>query len=122
MNCDWVQQNITLYLYNELADDAHHELEQHVTRCTDCAAELAAQQQFQTAMSVLPVEEVSPSFLAAARMKLQESLEQVQPHRAWYHRLAFDPQRGCGRCGSRRRWHRSSLWLDLAAASAPCIR
>ena len=22
MNCDWVQQNITLYLYNELADDA----------------------------------------------------------------------------------------------------
>ena len=42
-------------------------------------------------MSVLPVEEVSPSFLTAARMKLQESLEQVQPHRAWYHRLAFDP-------------------------------
>ena len=42
-------------------------------------------------MSVLPVEEVSPSFLAAARMKLQESLEQVQPHRAWYHRFSFDP-------------------------------
>jgi HEAT repeat protein/putative zinc finger protein len=91
MNCDWVQQNITLYLYNELADDARHELEQHVARCSSCAAELSAQQQFQTAMSVLPVEEVSPSFLTAARMKLQESLEQVQPHRAWYHRLAFDP-------------------------------
>ena len=91
MNCEWVQQNITLYLYNELADDARHELEQHIGRCPACAAELAAQQQFQTAMSALPVEEVSPSFLAAARMKLQESLEQVQPHRAWYHRLAFDP-------------------------------
>jgi anti-sigma factor RsiW len=91
MNCDWVQQNITLYLYNELADDARHELEQHVARCTDCTAELSAQQQFQSAMSVLPVEEVSPSFLTAARMKLQESLEQVQPHRAWYHRFSFDP-------------------------------
>jgi len=91
MNCDWVQQNITLYLYSELADDARHEVEQHVSRCAACAAELAAQQQFQSAMSILPVEEVSPSFLASARMRLQESLEQVQPHRAWYHRLAFDP-------------------------------
>jgi len=91
MNCDWVRQNITLYLYNELADDARHELEQHIARCSSCAAELAEQQQFQTAMNVLPVEEVSPNFLTAARMRLQESLEQVQPHRAWYHRLAFDP-------------------------------
>ncbi len=91
MNCDWVQQNITLYLYSELADDARHELEQHVARCTACAGELSAQQQFQSAMSSLPVEEVSPSFLTAARMKLQESLETVQPHRAWYHRFAFDP-------------------------------
>ena len=40
MNCEWVQQNIALYLYNELADDARHELEQHLQRCTDCAAEL----------------------------------------------------------------------------------
>jgi HEAT repeats/Putative zinc-finger len=91
MNCDWVQQNVNLYLYNELADDARHEVEQHIARCTSCAAELADQQQFQTAMSMLPVDEVSPSFLTAARMKLQESLEQVEPHRAWYHRLAFDP-------------------------------
>ena len=26
MNCDWVQENIPLYLYNELADDARHGL------------------------------------------------------------------------------------------------
>ena len=35
MNCDWVQQNVSLYLYNELADDARHELEQHIQRCKD---------------------------------------------------------------------------------------
>jgi len=91
MNCEWVQQNIALYLYNELADDARHELEQHIGRCKACASELAEQKQFQMAMSSLPVEEVSPSFLAAARMRLQEELEQMKPHRAWYHRLAFDP-------------------------------
>jgi anti-sigma factor RsiW len=91
MNCDWVQENICLYLYNELADDERHELEQHLRRCTSCAGEMAAQQEFQTQMSVLPVEEPSASFLASARMRLQESLETVEQRRAWYHRLAFDP-------------------------------
>ena len=75
MNCEWVQQNIALYLYDELADDARHELEQHIRRCQDCAAELAAQQEFQEQMNALPVEEPSASFLAAARMRLQEALE-----------------------------------------------
>jgi hypothetical protein len=91
MNCDWVQQNISLYLYNELADDARHELEQHLHRCKNCAAELASQQEFQAQMNVLPVEEPSASFLASARMKLQEALETAEQHRAWYHRFAFDP-------------------------------
>jgi len=91
MNCDWVQQNISLYLYNELADDARHELEQHIQRCKDCAAELAAQQEFQAQMNALPVEEPSASFLASARMRLQEALETAEQHRAWYHRFTFDP-------------------------------
>jgi hypothetical protein len=91
MNCDWVQQNITLYLYGELADDARHELEQHLAHCQACAAELADQREFQTRMSALPVEEPSASFLAASRMRLQEALEQTSPHRAWYQKLAFDP-------------------------------
>lgn len=91
MNCEWVQENITLYLYSELADDRRHELEQHLTRCHACSAELEQQKAFQLEMNALPVEDISPNFLAASRMRLQEALEQVQPHRAWYHRLAFDP-------------------------------
>src|SRR5271166_2826723 len=91
MNCDWVQQNTVLYLYDELADDARHELEQHIRRCQDCAAELAAQEEFQEQMNVLPVEEPSASFLAASRMRLQEALETTEQNRAWYHRFAFDP-------------------------------
>jgi len=91
MNCDWVQQNVSLYLYNELADDARHELEQHIQRCKACAAELAAQQEFQEQMNALPVEEPSASFLASARMRLQEALETTEQNRAWYHRFVFDP-------------------------------
>ena len=91
MNCEWVRQNVTLYLYGELADDAQHELEQHVARCQTCAAELAEQREFQEQMSALPVEEPTASFLAASRMRLQEALEHEHPQRAWYQRLAFDP-------------------------------
>ncbi len=91
MNCDWVQENVTLYLYHELADDARHEVEQHMARCAKCAAELAEQRAFQTQLSALPVVEPSPSFLAASRMRLQEALESVEPHRSWYHRFVFDP-------------------------------
>ncbi len=91
MNCDWVQQNVSLYLYHELADDARHELEQHIQRCPACAAELTAQQEFQAQMNVLPVEEPSASFLAAARMRLQEELEHTEQRRAWYDRFAFEP-------------------------------
>jgi len=91
MNCEWVRQNITLHLYGELADDARHELEQHVARCQACATELAEQQEFQAQMNALAVEEPSASFLAASRMRLQEALEQTSPQRAWYQRLAFDP-------------------------------
>ena len=40
MKCEWVQENILLHIYNELADDARYELEQHLGRCTDCASEL----------------------------------------------------------------------------------
>ena len=48
-----------------------------MARCQSCAAELAEQREFQAQMNVLPVEEPSASFLAAARMRLQESLEQT---------------------------------------------
>ena len=43
MKCEWVRENIVLQVYGELADDARHELEQHVVRCADCAAELKAE-------------------------------------------------------------------------------
>lgn len=90
MKCEWVRNNVLLYVYNELADDARYELEQHVGRCANCAAELQATKQFQTAFSELPVEEPSPNLVAASRMRLQEALETAEQGGFWQ-RLTFDP-------------------------------
>jgi anti-sigma factor RsiW len=89
MNCDWVRENIALYLYNELADDAHHELEGHAERCPECAAELQAMRVFHGEMSELPQPEVTPNLLASARIQLSAALETVQPRRGW--RWSLDP-------------------------------
>jgi Putative zinc-finger len=90
MNCDWVQQNVTLYLYNELGDDARHEVEAHMMRCKDCAAELESAKSFQALMSELPAPEVTPNLLAASRMRLQESLEHAEQLHGW-RRFILDP-------------------------------
>ena len=90
MKCEWVRENITLHIYGELADDARHELEQHVARCADCAAELKAEQEFHALLSEDRVAEPTPNLLAASRMRLQEALETAEQSGFW-HRLAFDP-------------------------------
>jgi hypothetical protein len=90
MKCEWVQQNLVLYVYDELADDARYELEQHVARCADCAAELKANQAFHARLSQLPVQEPSPNLLTASRMRLQESLETAEQGGFWQ-KLTFDP-------------------------------
>src|ERR1700691_6598743 len=95
MNCDWVRQNIALQVYGELADDARHELEQHVERCADCAAELKAEQEFHALLSQELAADPTPNLLAASRMRLQEGLETAEQGRFW-HRLAFDPANWLG--------------------------
>ena len=90
MKCEWVQQNVLLYVYDELPDDARHELEQHVARCKDCAAEFESVKDFRADLAQFPVREPHPSFLAASRMRLQEGLESAEQG-GWWSRLIFDP-------------------------------
>ncbi len=90
MKCEWVKDNILLYVYNELADDARYELEQHLNRCPECAAELKATRKFHVTLSSLPVDEPTPNLLAASRMRLQEALETAEQGGLWQ-RLMFDP-------------------------------
>lgn len=90
MKCEWVRENIVLQVYGELADDARHELEQHVSRCADCAAELKAEQEFHALLAQSQAVDPSPNLLAASRMRLQEALETAQQG-SFFSRLAFDP-------------------------------
>jgi anti-sigma factor RsiW len=90
MKCEWVRENIVLFVYNELADDTRYELEQHVARCGECMAELKAVRKFHATLSSLPVEDPSPNLLAASRMRLEEALETAEQGGLWQ-RLAFDP-------------------------------
>jgi hypothetical protein len=90
MKCEWVQENILLFIYNELPDDARYELEQHLARCTDCAAQLKVSRQFHATLSQFPVEEPSPNLVASSRMRLQESLETTEQGGFWQ-RLIFEP-------------------------------
>jgi hypothetical protein len=90
MKCEWVKENVLLYVYNELPDDARYELEQHLARCADCSVELKTTRKFHAMLSELPVEEPSPNLVAASRMQLQEALETAEQGRFW-HRLIFDP-------------------------------
>src|SRR5205807_8645620 len=90
MKCEWVRENIVLEVYGELADDARHELEQHVARCTDCAAELKAEQAFHALLAQDRAGDPSANLVAASRMRLQEALETAKQG-SFFSRLAFDP-------------------------------
>src|SRR5271169_1945540 len=90
MKCEWVQQNILFYVYNELEDDARYEVEQHLARCPECAGELKTARNFHTVMSQNAVMEPTPNLLAASRMRLQEALETTS-HGGFLRRLIFEP-------------------------------
>jgi HEAT repeat protein/putative zinc finger protein len=102
MTCDWTRENVVFYIYGELADDAKFEFEQHVRHCLGCRRDLDAALEFKENMAALPTKEISPSFLAANRMQLQESLEHAEQSRnifssfvfdaaSWFHQLKLAP-------------------------------
>src|SRR5438067_4583492 len=83
MNCEYAKANAVLYCYDELADDARFELEQHLQRCKPCKAEIDAVRQLQATLTEAPLLEPTPNLLAASRMRLQEALETAEQKRGW---------------------------------------
>jgi HEAT repeats len=90
MNCDWAKENIVLYIYDELADDARFEFERHVQRCIPCHADLESAREFKHNLAELPAPEVSPNFLTSNRMELQEALEHAEQARSGWGMFVFD--------------------------------
>ncbi len=90
MNCEWAKQQIALYIYDELPDDARYELEQHLAHCGKCAGELKDSQKLHGEFSAFSVQDPSTALLSSSRMRLQEALEDARQGGFW-HKLAFDP-------------------------------
>ncbi len=90
MKCDWTKENLVLYIYDELADDAKFEIENHIRGCIACREELESAKALKHDISAMPVLEVSPNLLAASRMQLQESLEHAEQNRSAWGMFIFD--------------------------------
>jgi hypothetical protein len=99
MNCQMAQEDIVLAVFGELPDDRAHQLEQHLTQCERCRQEMEAVSGLQKAMSVLPVEEPSPSLLARTRLRLDEALDTL-PHAGFLVKRWQSFRRGFGRLQS----------------------
>ena len=90
MKCEWVRENIVLEVYGELADDARHELEQHVARCARLRSRTEGGARVSRAAGADRATEPSPNLVASSRMRLQEALETAKQG-SFFSRLAFDP-------------------------------
>ena len=101
MNCDYVKENALLLVYDELGDDVRFEMEQHLTRCAGCKAQVESARNFKLAMNAVPPAEPAPNLLAASRMRLQEALETAEQRRGlgrftfdlvgWLRAVSFSP-------------------------------
>ena len=89
MTCDWIKENVVLYIYDELADDAKYEFEQHTRQCLACKQEVESALSFKESLAEEPMAEVSPNLLVASRLKLQEALEETHQAHGWG-RFVFD--------------------------------
>src|SRR5579872_3245706 len=89
MKCDWVKNNATLYIYDELEDADRFALEHHLGECAECRAEVDSHREILSLMAQREMPEPSLTMLSASRMRLQESLEHEKPLR-WWRNIPFD--------------------------------
>jgi hypothetical protein len=90
MKCEWTKENVVLYMYDELPDDAKFEFMHHIQHCVECKQELESAQAFKEAMAAAPLPEVSANLLASTRMQLQEALEHAEQNRSFWGMFIFD--------------------------------
>ena len=86
MNCDVAHERIVTAAYGELSDELIHELDRHLTGCTQCQSEREQVVALKVLADAHPVIEPGPNLVARARLRLDEALDALPPKR-WYERL-----------------------------------
>jgi hypothetical protein len=94
MSCDWVQGNITLYLYHELSEAEQDQLEEHADSCESCGRALAQERRFLQTLSSRPAAAAPDSLLAECRHDLMRSVYHAEQsgHRSRAGLLSWWPE------------------------------
>ncbi|MBS1824273.1 MAG: HEAT repeat domain-containing protein [Acidobacteria bacterium] len=85
MNCEAAKQDFTLYLYGELEFEQEEQIEQHLSQCGSCQAELESMRAFHAAMDQQETEP-SPELLVACRRELRSrttAMRQAEQNTLW---------------------------------------
>jgi anti-sigma factor RsiW len=86
MNCELAHERIVTAAYGELSDELVHELDRHLTGCTQCQSESEQVVALKVLADAHPVIEPGPNLVARARLRLDEALDALPP-KQWYERL-----------------------------------
>src|SRR5208337_3301086 len=117
MNCELAHERIVTAAYGELPDEQAHELERHLTGCTECRKEREQLLALKVLADAHPVLEPAANLVARSRLKLEEALDALPPMR-WYERLS---QRMMNNFASMQAAPVAACLLLMAGAGAGCL-
>jgi hypothetical protein len=99
MNCHEFEENLALYLYEELSPEQRAECEAHVAGCATCRAALEEVRRLHAVLGQRPAVQPSPELIVACRQALEEALDREQLGwqgllREWFTALHLAPASG----------------------------
>ena len=90
LNCREYQHQITLLLYDELAEGARQELEAHLLECADCQNAFESEKAMHTSFAEDTASwDVPSDLLVESRRALANELDRIEKKRSWWRMPAF---------------------------------
>jgi hypothetical protein len=90
LNCKEFQHQITLLLYDELAEGARHELESHLRECPACKDAFDAEKSVHSVLAEDTASwDVPSDLLVESRRALSDQLDRIDNKRSWWRMPAF---------------------------------
>ena len=83
MNCKGLDENLALYLYDELSAEQRHACETHLASCAHCRTLLEETRRVHSVLGKRPSPEPSPELLAGCRAALDEALDRELSGVSW---------------------------------------
>src|SRR5579859_5614291 len=83
MNCSELDENLALYLYDELPGEQRQNIETHLAECAQCRTRLDGIRRLHGVLGERPSPEPSPELLVQCRAALEEALDQELSGVSW---------------------------------------